>query len=406
MSTDSGADHDPVRNIDRHGVGDSTWSVHGGEKRQRFAKSVTEPIAQTATYAFDSLDEFDEYKQGRRSHFEYGRYGNPTIQAAEQKLAALDSAQSALLFSSGMSAITTVLLAILRGGQHMVIMEDCYRRTVQLCQLLGKFSIDCTRVRPGDFAALEAAVRPETRILFAESPTNPHLHIADLETLVPFAKQHRLRLLIDSTFATPINQRPIEFGVDLVFHSATKYLGGHNDLMAGVVCGKAPMIQAIKEFRDVIGTNSDPNSAYLLIRGIKTLALRVARQNETSHRMARFLEEHGKVSRVFYPGLQSHPDHAIAMAQMSGFGGVVSFDIDGDLARARAFVHALKLPYLAPSLGGVESLVSHPATISYSDLSREDRLEIGITDELIRYSVGVEDADDIIADLEQALQAI
>jgi len=394
------------RTIHRDGAGDSTWSVHGGEKRQRFAKSVTEPIVQTATYVFDSLDEFDEYKQGRRTHYEYGRYGNPTIQAAEQKLAALDSAEAALMFSSGMSAITTVLLAILRSGQHMIIMEDCYRRTVQLCDLLGKFGVECTMVQPGDFDTLKAAVRPETRILFAESPTNPHLHIADLEALVPFAKEHRLRLFIDSTFATPINQRPVEFGVDLVFHSATKYLGGHNDIMAGSVCGKAPMVQAIKEFRDVIGTNSDPNTAYLLIRGIKTLALRVGQQNATAMRMARFLEGHAKVRCVFYPGLESHPDHAVAMAQMSGFGGVVSFDIDGDLARARAFVHALRLPYLAPSLGGVESLVSHPATVSYSDLSRDDRLQIGITDELIRYSVGVEDADDIIADLDQALQAI
>ncbi|HJP31820.1 MAG TPA: aminotransferase class I/II-fold pyridoxal phosphate-dependent enzyme [Candidatus Latescibacteria bacterium] len=400
------ANDETSRRINRDGAGNSTWSVHGGEKYQRFAKSVTEPIAQTATYVFESLDEFEAYKQGHRSHYEYGRYGNPTIQAAEQKLAALDSAEAALMFSSGMSAITTVLLAILRSGQHMIIMEDCYRRTVQLCDLLGKYGVECTRVQPGDFAALKSAVRPETRILFAESPTNPHLHIADLEALVPFAREHRLRLLIDSTFATPINQRPVEYGVDLVFHSATKYLGGHNDLMAGTVCGKAPMIQAIKEFRDVIGTNSDPNTAYLLIRGIKTLALRVGQQNATSLRMAQFLEDHANVRRVFYPGLESHPDHGVAQAQMSGFGGVVSFDIEGDLARARAFIHALRLPYLAPSLGGVESLVSHPATVSYSDLDRDERLRIGITDELIRYSVGIEDADDIITDLEQALEAI
>lgn len=402
----SEGDSKPQRRMERKDAGQSTWSVHGGEARRKFAKSVTEPIAQTATYVFDSLDEFEGYKQGKSSHYEYGRYGNPTVQTAEAKLAALDSAEAALLFSSGMSAITTVLLAMLRSGQHLIIMEDCYRRTVQLCDLLGKFGIECTRVAPGDTEGLEAAVRKETRILFAESPTNPHLHIADLETLVPFAKQNRLRLMIDSTFATPINQRPAEFGVDLVFHSATKYLGGHNDLMAGTVCGKAPIVQAIKEFRDVIGTNSDPNTAYLLIRGIKTLALRVSQQNTTAQRMAEHLEAHPKVRRVFYPGLASHPDHEIAVAQMSGYGGVVSFDIEGDLARARSFVHALKLPYLAPSLGGVESLVSHPATVSYSDLSREDRLAIGITDELIRYSVGVEDTDDVIADLDQALDAI
>ena len=386
--------------------GDSTQSVHGGEQRQKFANSVTEPIAQTATYVFDSLSEFEEYKQGKRAHFEYGRYGNPTVSAAESKLAALDHAESALLFSSGMSAITTVMLAMLRSGQHIIIMEDCYRRTVQFCDLLGKFGIESTRVPPSDLAALEQAVRPETRLLLAESPTNPHLHVADLEKIVPFAKEHRLRVLIDSTFATPINQCPLDYGVDLVVHSCTKYVGGHNDLMAGSVCGKAGIVSAIKEFRDVVGTNSDPNTAWLLIRGIKTLALRMQQQNTSAQTIAEYLEGHDKVQRVFYPGLASHPDHAIAKAQMKGFGGVVSFEIDGDRERTRQFVEALQIPYLAPSLGGAETLVSHPATVSYSDLSEEDRLAIGITDQLVRYSVGIEDCADLIADFDQALAGV
>ena len=400
MADDKTASQEPLRG------GESTWSVHGGETRRKYAKSVTEPIAQTATYVFDSLDEFEAYKQGKSTHFEYGRYGNPTVCAAESKLAALDGADEALLFSSGMSAITTVLLAMLRGGQHLVVMEDCYRRTVQLCELLCKFGIGCTRVPPGDYEALDGAVHKETRAIFAESPTNPHLHVIDLERLVAFAKERRLRTVIDSTFATPINQRPLEYGVDLVIHSATKYLGGHNDLMAGTVCGKAPIVGAVKEFRDIIGTNTDPNTAYLLIRGLKTLALRMQRHNDTALRISRFLEGHSGVRRVFYPGLESHPDHVVAMQQMRGFGGVVSFDIEGDLARTRQFVHQLRIPYLAPSLGGVESLVSHPATVSYSDLSRDERLEIGITDQLVRFSVGVEDADDLIADLEQAFDAV
>ena len=386
--------------------GDSTQSVHGGEQRQKFAKSVTEPIAQTATYVFDSLSEFEEYKQGKRSHFEYGRYGYPTVSAAESKLAALDHAEAALLFSSGMSAITTVMLAMLRSGQHIIIMEDCYRRTVQFCDLLGKFGIESTRVPPSDLAALEQAVRPETRLLLAESPTNPHLHVADLEKIVPFAKEHRLRVLIDSTFATPVNQCPLDYGVDLVVHSCTKYLGGHNDLMAGSVCGKAGIVSAIKEFRDVVGTNSDPNTAWLLIRGIKTLALRMQQQNTSAQTIAEYLEGHDKVQRVFYPGLASHPDHAIAKAQMKGYGGVVSFEIDGDRERTRQFVEALQIPYLAPSLGGAETLVSHPATVSYSDLSEEDRLAIGITDQLVRYSVGIEDCTDLIADFDQALAGV
>jgi cystathionine gamma-synthase len=388
------------------GQGDSTNSVHAGEDRQKFAKSVTNPIAQTSTFVFDTLEEFEEYKAGKRSNFEYGRYGNPTIRAAETKLAALDHASDALLFSSGMSAITTVLLAMLRGGQHLVIMEDCYRRTVQLCNVIAKFGVESTVVAAGDLDSLASAVQQNTKVILAESPTNPHLHVVDLHELASFAKERRIKVLIDSTFATPINQCPLDFGIDLVVHSATKYLGGHNDLMAGSVAGASGLIGAIKEFRDIIGTATDPNTAYLLIRGLKTLALRVARQNDTAMKIAQFLDGHDKISRVFYPGLDSHPDCAIAREQMSGFGGVVSFDINGDLEKTRAFVHALSIPYLAPSLGGVESLVSHPATVSYYDLSREERYKIGITDQLVRYSVGIEDVPDLLADFEQALAVI
>ena len=387
-------------------TGNSTNAVHGGESRSKFAKSVTTPISQTSTFVFDDLQEFEDYKAGRRSNFEYGRYGNPTVRAAESKLAALDRAEDALLFSSGMSAITTVLLAMLRQGQHFVIMEDCYRRTVQLCNVMAKFGIESSIVEPAGLSALGDTVQSNTRIIFTESPTNPHLHVVDLEELVPFARERRIKVLIDSTFATPVNQCPLDFGVDLVFHSATKYLGGHNDLMAGSVAGAAALIGAVKEFRDIVGTAPDPHSSYLLIRGLKTLALRVDRQNETALQMARYLDEHEKVKRVYYPGLASHPDHEIARRQMSGFGGVVSFDIDGDLERTRAFVHALSIPYLAPSLGGVESLVSHPATVSYYDLSWEERQAIGITDQLVRYSVGIEDPQDLLADIEQALSGV
>ena len=389
-----------------NGQGNSTRSVHGGEDRDKFAKSVTNPIAQTSTFVFDTLEEFEDYKAGKRANFEYGRYGNPTIRAAERKLAALDHADDALLFSSGMSAITSVLLAMLRSGQHLVIMEDCYRRTVQLCNLIAKFGIESTIVPAGDFASLQSAVRDNTRIIFSESPTNPHLHVVDLGELTSFARERRIKTLIDSTFATPINQCPLDFGIDLVLHSATKYLGGHNDLMAGSVAGAAGLIGAIKEFRDIIGTATDPNTAYLLIRGLKTLSLRVEQQNDGAMKIAQFLESHRKVTRVYYPGLDSHPDFSVAREQMNGFGGVVSFDIDGDLARTRSFVHALAIPYLAPSLGGVESLVSHPATVSYYDLSWDERQEIGITDQLVRYSVGIEDADDLLADFEQALAVI
>ena len=386
--------------------GASTRAVHGGEERVKGAKSLTNPIAQTSTFVFDSLDEFEAYKAGEQTQYEYGRYGNPTLAAAERKLADLDHADQALLFSSGMSAITTALMAMLRSGQHLVVTEDCYRRTVQLCNVLAKFGIESSFVRPGDFDQLQHSLQPNTRLIFTESPTNPHLHVVDLEKLVPFARERRLKVLIDSTFATPVNQCPLDFGVDLVFHSATKYLGGHNDLMAGSVCGAGGIISAIKEFRDIVGTMADPQSSYLLIRGLKTLAVRMARQNDSAMKIAVFLEEHHKIKRVYYPGLPSHPDFKVARRQMQGFGGVISFDLDGNLETARDFVHRLSIPYLAPSLGGVEALVSHPATISYYDLSWEDRQAIGITDELIRYSVGIEDPEDLISDIQSALAAV
>jgi cystathionine gamma-synthase len=384
----------------------SSIAVHGGEDRKKHANSLITPIVQTATYVFEDLDEVDAYTAGERPHFEYGRYGNPTQKIAESKLAALDGAEAALLFPTGMNAITSVLQAMLRSGQHLIIMEDCYRKTTQFCKMISKFGIESTFVTPGDFEALEEAIQPSTRIILAESPTNPHLHVVDLERLVPFAHERRLKVLIDSTFATPINQRPLEYGVDLVIHSATKYLSGHNDIMAGSICGPAPLVAAIKDFQKVTGGIVDPNTAYLLIRGLKTLAIRVARQNETAQKVAEHLEDHTKVKQVYYPGLQSHVDHQVAVAQMSGFGGVVSFDMDGDLKMTRDFVHALEIPYIAPSLGGVETLVSHPASVSYYDLSRDQRLAIGIKDELVRYSVGIEDADELIEDIDMALSKI
>jgi cystathionine gamma-synthase len=386
-------------------AGDSTRAVHMGEERLKFARSLTHPITQTATFTFASLDDFEAFKAGEQEAFEYGRYGNPTVTAAENKLAALDGAEAALLFSTGMSAVVTVLMAMLRAGQHVVIMEDCYRMTVKFCRLVAKFGIECSVVKP-DYASIEAAIRPETRMILTESPTNPHLHVCDLEKMVVLAAKHRLKLVIDSTLATPFNQRPLDFGADLVIHSITKYLGGHNDIVGGSVCGKAGIVGAIREFRNIIGTGLDPNSAYLLLRGIKTMGLRLRQQNESALHLARFLDQHAKISKVYYPGLESHPDYAVAKAQMKGFGGLISFEVEGGLAKTRDFIHALEIPYLAPSLGGVESLVSHPATVSYYDMSREERLAINIQDELVRYSVGIEDTDELIADIEQALAKV
>jgi cystathionine gamma-synthase len=391
-------------------TGSSTRAVHGGEEeggKGHWEHSLTVPIAQTSTYVFENTQAIDDFVSGASSRLDYGRYGNPTQHIAEQKLVEIEGADAGLLFASGMAAVTTTLLAILRTGQHAVIMDDCYRKTAQFCKMvLKKFGIETTFVHAGDYAELEAAIQDNTRLIVSESPTNPHLNVVDLEVIVALAKKHRLKVVIDSTFATPFNQRPLEFGVDLVIHSATKYLGGHNDLMAGVVLGAEPLISAIKDYRGILGGVLDPHCAYLLIRGLKTFPLRMARQNETSLAIARFLEGHDGVKRVYYPGLESHPQHDVAVAQMTGFGGVVSFDLDTDLAGTMRFLDGLRVPCIGASLGGVESIVSHPSKISYYELDREDRLAIGIADELVRYSVGVEDAEDLIADLESALKQI
>jgi cystathionine gamma-synthase len=334
---------------------------------------------------------------------EYGRYGNPTVAEVESRLAALDGGGAAILYASGMAALTSVLLAMLPAGAHLVLTDDCYRRTRQFCQqFLGRLGIDCTVVPLGDYAALEAAIRPETRLIVSETPTNPYLRVLDLEQLVAIARRHRVKTLVDATFATPLNLRPLEWGVDLVVHSATKYLAGHNDLLAGVASGEAGLIAALRESLGVLGGIADPHNAALVLRGLKTLGLRVDRQNQNGAAVAEFLEGHSSVAQVWYPGLLSHPDHQVAARQMTGFGGVVSFCIHGDKTATGRFVDSLEIPLIAPSLGGVETLVEQPALMSYYELSTAARTELGIPDNLVRLALGVEDTEDLIADLGQA----
>jgi cystathionine gamma-synthase len=387
--------------------GFSTRAVHAGEAREKADNAVTTPIFQTATYTFRDSHELIEYMEGHVEREEYGRYGNPTQRVVERKLAALDGGEAALLFSTGMCAITTTLLAMLGRGSHLVLTEDGYRRTRQFCRtLLQRLGIDYTFVETGNYEALEAAIRPATRLMFSESPTNPHLRVMDLDRLVDIGRKHGVKIAIDSTFATPYNQRPLDFGIDLVFHSATKYLGGHNDLMAGVVTGSQALVSAIRDMQAMLGGITDPHTAYLLLRGVKTLGIRMHQQNQNGMAVGRFLEGHPRVRRVYYPGLSSHPDYKVACEQMKGFGGVVSFEIDGDMQTTSAFIDRLNIPYIAPSLGGVETLIEQPALMSYYEMTPEDRAAIGIADELVRLSLGVEDADDLIADLNQALSSI
>jgi cystathionine gamma-synthase len=385
-------------------MGMSTAAVHAGEPRPKPAHSLATPIVQTATFTFRDTQELKDHFAGRIERVEYGRYGNPTQRIAEAKLAALEGAEDCLLFSSGMAAMTTALFALLSRGAHVVVTDDSYRRTRQfLNQTLHKYGIEVSTVPAGDYDAIEDAIRPTTRVLLSESPTNPYNRVLDLERFADIGRRHRVKTVIDATFATPYNVRPLEYGVDVVMHSATKYLGGHNDLLAGAVLASRALVSAFRQFQGITGAVLDPFAAYLLARGVKTFALRMERQNANGQALAEFLAGHPRVREVHYAGLVTHREHAVAKRQMRGFGGVVSFEVEGGLDEASRVVDACRIPLIAVSLGGVESLIEQPAVMSFYELSTEERLQVGIKDNLIRYAVGIEDADDLIADLAQAL---
>jgi len=388
----------------RRPPGPSTVAVHGGEPRPKPGHALATPIIQTATYTFAHTQELKDHFEGRIERVEYGRYGNPTQRIAENKLAALEGAEACLLFASGMAAMTTTLFAMLSRGTHVVVTDDSYRRTRQfLNQTLHRYGIEVSTVPAGDYEAMEDAIRPTTRVLLSESPTNPYNRVLDLERFAEIGRRHRVKTVIDGTFATPYNQRPLEWGIDLVMHSATKYLGGHNDLMAGAVLGSREIVDGVRNLQGITGAVVSPFVAFLLVRGLKTFALRMERHNTSAQAIAEFLAAHPKVSAVHYAGLTSHPEHDVAKRQMRGFGGVVSFEVKGDLDAASRVVDSCRIPYIAISLGGVESLVEQPAIMSFYELTTEERLAIGIKDNLIRYSVGIEDSADLIADLAQAL---
>ena len=385
----------------------STQAVHAGEDKRKPYGALTTPIVQTSTYTFENTAEILDFMYRKAAgdqtvRDEYGRYSNPTQSAAEHKIASLEGGEKALLFASGMCAITTSMLTLLSSGDHLVMVNDCYHRTREFAlTFLSRWGIETTMVPVDEPAALAAAIRPTTRLIFAETPTNPYLRVLDLSQIVGLAKPRHIVTVIDSTFATPVNLRPLEYGVDLVIHSATKYLGGHNDLLAGAVIGPADVLARIEAARGVLGGVSNPHDAYLLLRGLKTLDLRVHRQNENGLRVAQFLEAHPAVRRVYYSGLPSHPDHEIARRQMTGFGGVVSFEIEGDFEKTGRFIDRLRLPYVGPTLGGVESVIEQCAALF--SLDPAERQRAGLKDNLVRYALGIEDAEDLIADLDQAL---
>ena len=385
----------------------ATKVVHAGEGKGKPFGAVTMPIVQTSTYAFADTQEilaFLEKKEAgnpdRRD--EYGRYSNPTQTAAERKIAALEGGESALLFATGMSAITTVLLALLSQGDHLVIASSTYRQTRNfILDHLSRWGIETSFLADGSDHKLEQALRPNTKLIFCETPTNPYLRVIDLDHVGEVARRHGIPTAIDSTFATPVNLRPLEHGIDLVIHSATKYLGGHNDLLAGVVVGARLQLEAIETLRGVLGGVGSPHDAYLLLRGLKTLDLRIRKQNGNGRQIAEYLSGHPCIRAVHYPGLESHPDYPVAVRLMAGFGGVVSFEIDGDKDQTSRVIDNLRIPYIGPTLGGVESIAQQQAL--FISLDPEERASSGISDSLIRYAAGIEDPEDLIADLDQAL---
>jgi cystathionine gamma-synthase len=387
--------------------GQATDSVHAGELRQQEANAITTPIYQTSTFWFKDSKEVIDYNEGRTSREEYGRYGNPTWRSVERKLSELEGGEETVLFASGMCAATTAFLALLPQDSHLIVTSDCYRRTRQFInEYLGRLGVETSVIEPGDTGKFEAAIRDDTAIFFTESPTNPFLRVADIPEVTRVAHEHGVRVIIDSTFASPYNQRALDLGADLVIHSATKYLGGHNDLLAGTITGRKELVEPVRKALGILGGIIDSHAAWLLLRGIKTLAIRMERHNQNGEAVALALEAHPKVRRVWYPGLESHPDHAIAVDQMKGYGGVVTFEIDTDLQGAIRFIDATRIPYQAPSLGGVESLIELPVTMSFWDMPPADRASIGISDSLCRMACGIENAEDLIADLDQALEAV
>jgi cystathionine beta-lyase/cystathionine gamma-synthase len=378
-----------------------TQLIHAGEPRPRIAGAVAMPIFQSST--FELAPSGGGYHDVR-----YIRLNNtPNHVALHEKLAAIERAEAALVTASGMAAISSALLAVLGSGDHLLVQECLYGGTHSLVvQDLPRLGIRHTFIDAADPAGWERALEPTTRAIYVESMTNPLLQVADHTRVVEFARAHRLVSLIDNTFATPVNFRAVERGFDLSLHSCTKYLNGHSDIVAGAVLGRAALVQATKHKLDHLGGSLDPHACFLLHRGLKTMAVRVRHQNASALAIARFLEQHPAVRRVHHPGLESHPHHKRAQELFAGFGGTFSFELHGDVARADRFIAALELPVNAPSLGGVDSLVTRPALTSHAGLSAAERQRAGIADTLVRLSVGLEATEDLVADLARALQQV
>ncbi len=391
----------------RKKIGAGTLSVWAGEEQRPGGRATQVPVVHSVSFGYDDLEQWLEVALGRRPGHIYGRNTNPTVQVFEEKVRRLEGAEAATSAATGMAVISSTLFALLSPGDRVVSVKDTYGGTSKLfLEFLPRFRVETTLCDTTDHAAIEARIAEGCRLLYLESPTNPTVKVIDLARLADAARARGAIVVVDNTFATPVNQNPLQLGADLVLHSATKFLGGHADALGGVVCGRRDLVEKIYHFREINGATLHPMAAYLLLRGMKTLQLRIDRQNRSALEVARFLSDHPAVGRVHYPGLPSHPGHDIACRQMRGFGGVLSFELkQNTLAAAGRLVSRLRYAHRAANLGAVETIVGPPATTSHVECSAEERAAMGIPEGLIRYSTGIEDPQDLIADLAQALAA-
>jgi cystathionine gamma-synthase len=386
-------------------AGAGTKALWAGEEQSLLAGATQVPIVQSVAFGYADLDEWQAVALGQKPGHIYSRNTNPTVAALEEKVRSLEGSAAATSFASGMAAVSNTLYSLLAPGDRIVTVKDTYGGTNQLFrEFLPKIHIDVCLCDTADGAQIEAEIRRGCRLLYLETPTNPTLKVVDIARLASVAKSAGAIVVTDNTFATPINQRPLELGSDLVLHSASKFLGGHADALGGIVCGPKDLIHTIYHYREITGAALDPFAAYLLIRGLKTLEIRIERQNRSALQIAGYLEKHKSVAQVYYPGLASHPQHEIAKKQMpGGYGGVMSFALRGGYDAVKSFLPRLRFAHRAANLGSVETIVGPPATTSHVEVSARDRAAMGIPEALVRYSTGIENVNDLIADLEQAL---
>jgi methionine-gamma-lyase len=385
-------------------LADSTLAIHAGEEKFGVAGPVGTAISRTSTFTFADTEQMKQWAEGKGSYFIYTRYGNPTLAVAEKKIAALEGAEDALVTASGMAAISSALVGVLKAGDQLVATLSLYGGTYRLMRdVFPRMGIKVKFVGT-DLAGIEKLVTPRTKALYIETPTNPALRVVDLKRAIDVAKAWDLVSFIDNTFASPLLQKPVSLGFDVVLHSATKYLGGHSDILAGAAAGKKSLIEKARQMVIYLGGSMDPEVAFLLIRGMKSLEVRMERQCRTAMAVAKFLEQHPKVSKVHFPGLPSHPDHKLAKQQMKGFGAMMAFDMKGGLAAARRFCERTRVFLLAASLGGAESLVLLPVYSSHYNMSVAELKAAGIEPGTVRVSIGLEDQNDLIEDLRQALR--